>query len=137
MKPHTIEKLDEKFSKYYQQDAFVVKINQIIDAYTALREHVINTEEIAEQNKIVDAQNAASKERSDIVDVVLTKYWEWTQTHTPSWETDNLIGNILGWPQWYIGFYKPENKGKCKCYSYRDHTGCLNLIQCDVCRSKS
>ena len=26
-------------------------------------------------------------------------YDHWAKSHTPTWETDNLMGNLLGWPK--------------------------------------
>lgn len=32
---------------------------------------------------------------------VFLGYLKWAQSHTPTFETGNLIGNLLGWPEWY------------------------------------
>lgn len=36
----------------------------------------------------------------------LEEYKRWATTHTPTWETENLIGDILGWPEDYRGLYR-------------------------------
>lgn len=42
------------------------------------------------------------EERKDI----LEQYKDWAKSHNPTWETDNLVGNILGWPSDYKGLHK-------------------------------
>ena len=34
---------------------------------------------------------------------ILDEYEKWAKTHNPTWETDNLIGDIIGWPKDYKG----------------------------------
>lgn len=39
---------------------------------------------------------------------IVTQYMKWALTHKPSWETDNLIGDIIGWPKWYRGLHQQQ-----------------------------
>lgn len=34
---------------------------------------------------------------------ILREYRKWAVTHVPNWETDNLIGDMIGWPKEYKG----------------------------------
>jgi hypothetical protein len=36
------------------------------------------------------------------------EYQKWAATHSPDWNTNNLVGNLLGWPKWYNGIEGPD-----------------------------
>lgn len=40
---------------------------------------------------------------------VFLGYLKWMKSHTPTFETVNLIGNMLGWPEWYLLKTKGES----------------------------
>ena len=41
-------------------------------------------------------------------------YKHWAESHLPSWETDNLVGDMLGWPKDYEGLYAKGLKKDAK-----------------------
>jgi hypothetical protein len=43
---------------------------------------------------------------------ILDEYRHWASTHTPTWETDNLIGNLVGWTNDYKGLSTPPQTDK-------------------------
>jgi len=45
-----------------------------------------------------NTQQALKKERDSFI---YKEYLHWAESHTPTWETDNLVGNLLGWPKDY------------------------------------
>lgn len=42
-----------------------------------------------------------------VTKLIYDGYKHWATTHTPTWETDNVIGDLIDWPEWFEGLYKP------------------------------
>jgi hypothetical protein len=58
---------------------------------------------------------------------VLKGYEHWAKSHTPTWETDNLVGNLLSWPRRYKPLVK--NHKKIEEQSYKNlQMGFLDLF---------